>query len=158
MSHSPSGGQRLLLVGSSGGHLAHLLALEPWWSQVDRGWVTFDTPEAVAALAAEPHVWWAHHPVTRNVPNLIRNTWVALRVLRAFRPTVIVSAGAGVALPFFVLGRLTGVRTVFIEAFERLDEPSLTGRLCRPFTSLMLVQWPEQTLLYDDAILTGPLL
>ena len=151
-------GQRLLLVGSSGGHLTQLLALRSWWVDSDRAWVTFDTPDAVYSLAEEPHVWWAHHPTTRNLPNLIRNSFLALRVMRRYRPDIICSTGAAVAVPFFILGWLLRVQTVYIEVYDRIETPSLTGRLCRPFASLMLVQWPEQQALYDDAVVVGPLL
>ena len=37
---------KLLLVSSSGGHLAQLMALEPWWSQHDRMWVVGPTEDA----------------------------------------------------------------------------------------------------------------
>ena len=37
-----------LLVGSSGGHLAQLLELEPWWRSWRRTWVTFETADAVS--------------------------------------------------------------------------------------------------------------
>lgn len=149
---------RPLLVGSSGGHLAQLLALQPWWSAGERGWVTFDTPDAVSALAAEEQVWWAHHPTTRNLPNLLRNAALSWRVVREFRPTVVVSTGAAVALPFFVMGRLCGARTAYVEVYDRIETPTLTGRLCRPFTDVMMVQWPEQAVLYDDSLVIGPLL
>ena len=149
---------RVLLVGSSGGHLTQLLALEPWWRERMRGWVTFDTPDAVAALADETEVWWAAHPTTRNVPNLLRNLLLAWRVTRRFRPTTVVSTGAAVALPFFLAAKATGARTVFIEVYDRIETPTLTGRLCRPFTDLMLVQWPEQAPLYNDSLVIGQLL
>ncbi len=145
---------RLLLVGSSGGHLAQLTALEPWSRAHDRHWVCFDTPDAVSILASE-QVTWAHHPTTRNVPNLVRNLALAWKVLRRERPDVVISTGAGVAVPFFVLGRLTGVPTLFLEVYDRLDTPTLTGRLCRPFATRMLVQWEEQRSLYRDAEVVG---
>jgi hypothetical protein len=145
-------------VGSSGGHLTQLLALEPWWGELDHGWVTFDTPDALNALAGEGRVWWAHHPTTRNLPNLLRNGVLSWRVMREFRPTVVVSTGAAVALPFFVVARLVGARTVFVEVYDRIETATLTGRLCRPFTDVVLVQWPEQSVLYDDALVIGPLL
>lgn len=146
------------MVGSSGGHLTQLLALEPWWGTRQRGWVTFDTPDAVHALAREERVWWAHHPTTRNLLNLGRNTRLAWRVMRDFRPTIVVSNGAGVALPFFILARLRGVRTAYVEVYDRVETASLTSRLCRPFTDVMMVQWPEQGALFDDALVIGPLL
>lgn len=150
--------QRILLVGSSGGHLTQLMSLRAWWEAHPRGWVSFDTPDAVAHLEDESDVTWAYRPTTRNIPNLLRNAAQAVRVVRRFRPTVIISTGAGVALPYFVLGRLRGVRTVYIEVFDRIETPTLTGRLVRPFADLMLCQWSEQQELYDDAIAIGPLL
>lgn len=146
------------MVASSGGHLTQLLSLRRWWSQYDRAWVTFDTPDATSALRDETDVTWAYHPTTRNVTNLLRNGFLALRTLRRLRPTTVVSTGAAVAFPFFVLAKLFGARTVYIEVYDRVDSPTLTGRLCRPVSDLMLVQWDEQRHLYDDAIVVGRLL
>jgi UDP-N-acetylglucosamine:LPS N-acetylglucosamine transferase len=149
---------RILLVGSSGGHLAQLMQLRPWWQRHTRAWVTFDTPDATTLLEPERDVTWAYRPTTRNIPNLLRNSWQSVRVLRRFRPDVVISTGAAVAFPYFVLGRLLGARTVYIEVFDRIETATLTGRLVRPFTDAMFVQWPEQLGLYDDAMELGPLL
>ena len=97
-----------------------------------------------------------HHPTTRNIGNLLRNLVLALRVLRRERPDVIVSTGAGVAVPFFWVGRLLGCRTVYLEVYDRIDSATMTGRLCRPVTELFLVQWPEQERLYRDTVVAGP--
>ncbi len=157
---SRSGGRAarpVALVGSSGGHLAHLMALRPFWERQARFWVTFDTPDARSLLRDET-VYWCHHPTNRNLPNLIRNTLQAIRVLRANRPQLIVSSGAAVAVPYFLLGRLLGARTVFIEVVDRIDTPSLTGRLVAPLCTRILVQWPEQRRFYRKAVVVGPLL
>lgn len=148
---------RIALVGSSGGHLAHLLALKPWWSPRDRFWVTFHTEDAAEALAGE-RAYWCHHPTNRNVRNLFRNTLLAVRVLVRERPALIVSSGAAVAVPFFYLGRLFGARTVFIEVVDRIDTPTLTGRLVQPVCDEIVVQWPEQQRLYRRSRLIGRLL
>ncbi len=153
----PAPDSRILLAGSSGGHLAQLLSLREWWADSDHRWVTFDTPDARSALRGET-VAWASHPTTRNLPNLLRNTRQAQRLMRDYRPTIIVSTGAGVALPYFMLGRFQNALTVYIEVYDRVETSTLTGRLCRPFTSLMLVQWPEQKSLYRGSHVIGPLL
>jgi UDP-N-acetylglucosamine:LPS N-acetylglucosamine transferase len=103
-------------------------------------------------------VVWAYHPTTRNLLNLLRNLWLALRTLPRFRPDVIVSDGAGVALPFFVLGRLWRIPTIYVEVYDRIDLKTLTARLCRPFTTAFAVQWEEQLALYPEATLIGSLL
>ena len=79
-------------------------------------------------------------------------------MLRRRRPDVVLSTGAAVAFPFFVLARLLRIPTVYIEVYDRMDTPTLTGRLCRPFSSLFLVQWEEQRALYRGAVVVGTLL
>ena len=146
-----------LLVGSAGGHLAQLVRLAPWWETCDRTWVTFDKPDAQSLLADEA-VIWAYHPTTRNIPNLIRNTFLAIREMRGLRPDVVISTGAAVAVPFFVLAKLMRIPTVYVEVFDRIDSPTLTGRLCRPIATRFCVQWPEQQEHYPGSIVIGPLL
>jgi len=144
------------LVCSSGGHLAQLHRLRGWWGDHDRFWVTFDTPDASSLLVHE-RVVWAHHPTTRNIPNAIRNLWLAWRVLGRERPDVVVSDGAGVAVPFFLAARLRGIRTVYVEVYDRIDTRTMAGRLCYPMTDLFCVQWEEQRRLYPRAQLIGTL-
>ncbi len=147
---------KVLLVGSSGGHLAQLIRMAAWWKQHDRMWVTFDKPDARSILVDE-QVEWAFQPTTRNVKNLIRNFFLARRVLTEFDPDVVVSNGAGVAFPFFVLARRRKITTVYMEVYDRIDSRTLTGRLCAPFADLFLLQWPEQRDQYPSGIYVGPL-
>jgi UDP-N-acetylglucosamine:LPS N-acetylglucosamine transferase len=134
-----------------------LLSLEPWWSQRQRVWVTFPTPDARSQLTRED-VTWAYHPTTRSLRNLIRNFWLAVRIIPRVRPDVVVSTGAGVAVPFFLMARLRRIPTVYVEVYDRIDTRTLTGRLCRPLTSLFCVQWEEQQRLYPGAQWIGGLL
>lgn len=148
--------RRVLFVSSSGGHLSQLLQLRSWWTHHERQWVTFDLPDARSKLEGEVLIP-AHHPTTRNVKNLLRNIPLAVSVLRRFKPDVIISNGAGVAVPFFLVGRLLRIPTVYLEVYDRIDSRTLSGKLCTPLTSLFLVQWPEQQALYPDSVLVGPL-
>jgi hypothetical protein len=148
----------LLLVSSSGGHLAHLLAVPGLALNRKCLWVTFS--DGVSDLEARgERAIEAHSPTNRNIVNLIRNTVLALQVLRSCRPRAIVSTGAGVALPFFLLGRLFRAKLIYLEVFDRIDSKTLTGTICKPLCHEFLVQWPEQVELYGDrAKLVGPIL
>ena len=151
------GADKVMLVGSGGGHLAQLLALKPWWSDLERTWVCFDGPDARDQLSGE-RVAWAFSPTTRNVVNLVRNFFLAIKVLRREAPDVVVSTGAGVAVPFFLLARVMGIPTVYVEVIDRVSSRTLTGRLCRPMSSAFCVQWREQAELYPGSVVVGPLL
>ena len=148
---------KIVMVCSAGGHLAQLMALRDWWVGHERHWVTFDQPDARSVLAEET-VTYAYSPTTRNIPNLLRNVGVARRVLRDFDPDVVISDGAGVAVPFFYLAKLRGIRTVYLEVYDRLDSPTMTGKLCRPATDLFTVQWERQRVMYPEAELVGPVM
>ncbi|HCM95358.1 MAG TPA: UDP-N-acetylglucosamine--LPS N-acetylglucosamine transferase [Glutamicibacter sp.] len=147
----------LLFVGSSGGHLAQMLSMAAWWKDRERSWVTFDTPDATSALAGE-QVAWAYHPTTRNLWNTVRNLWLSFKVLRRQQPEAVISTGAGVALPFFLMARLRGIPTIYVEVYDRIDSQTLTGKLCRPLSSAFCVQWEEQLKCYPGATVIGPLL
>jgi UDP-N-acetylglucosamine:LPS N-acetylglucosamine transferase len=147
----------VLLVGSSGGHLAQLMSLRSWWEQRPRHWVTFQTPDALSRLEGET-VTWAHFPTTRNARNALRNLRLALSDIRTLRPALIVSTGAGVAVPYFVIAKLFGVPTAYIEVYDRIDSRTLTGRLCHPLTDVFCVQWEEQRRMYPGAVVIGHLL
>ena len=101
---------------------------------------------------------WAHHPTTRNVINAVRNLWLAFRVLRRQRPDLVISDGAGVAFPFFVMARLLGIKTAYIEVCDRIDSATMTGRLCYPLTDFFFLQCEEQKRFYPRGVLIGSLL
>ena len=55
----------MLLVCSSGGHLAQLVKLRPWWEQHDRTWVCFDTTDARGLNTAVTKDQWDN--ITKTV-------------------------------------------------------------------------------------------
>jgi beta-1,4-N-acetylglucosaminyltransferase len=132
----------VLLVCSTGGHLLQLYQLREAWTDRATLWVTFDKSDARSLLATE-NVVYAHGPTNRNVPNLLRNLGLAWRVVRRFRPKVLLTTGAGVAVPFAWIARLHGTHVVYVESISRIDNPSLSWRLIAPVADALYAQWPE---------------
>ncbi len=134
---------KVCLVGSSGGHLTHMYMLKPFWENKERFWVTFDKEDARSLLKNE-RFYPCYFPTNRNIKNTIRNTFVAFKTLKKEHPDVILSSGAAVAVPFFYLGKLFGAKLIYIEVFDRVHKPTLTGRLVYPIVDEFIVQWEEQ--------------
>jgi UDP-N-acetylglucosamine:LPS N-acetylglucosamine transferase len=147
----------VMMVTTQGGHLAQLVALESWWARYDRIWVAPPTSDVSDKLSNE-RVVTSYYPTTRNLWNAVRNFALAVRILLRERPAVLVSAGAGVAVPFFLVAWVLRIPTVFIEVYDRIDSATMTGRLCGPFTTRRFVQWESQVACYPDAEVVGPLL
>ena len=145
---------KVCLVGSSGGHLRHLYMLKPFWEKHERFFVTFDKEDARGLLQDERLIP-CFYPTNRSISALIKNTFVAWKTLRREKPDLIISTGAAVAVPFFYLGKLFRMKTVFIEVFDRFDSPTLTGKLVYPVSDRFIVEWEELKKVYPKAVNLG---
>ena len=131
---------KVCCVGSSGGHLTHLYMLKPFWEDKERFWVTFDKEDARSLLKGEK-MYPCYYPTNRSLKALFINTKLAWKVLKRERPDVIISSGAAVAVPFFYLGKLFGAKLVYIEVFDRIDKPTMTGKMVYPIVDQFVVEW-----------------
>ena len=147
---------KVLLVCSSGGHLDQLLLLEDWLAQHDVAIATFLKPDAIDRVS-HWRTYGLYWPTNRNLVNLARNVGVALRVMLTERPDLIISSGAGGAVPFFYLAKLfPRVRTVYVECYDRISFPTLTARLLRPVADIFVVQWETQLEEWPRRVHIGP--
>lgn len=145
---------KVCLVGSSGGHLTHLYMLKPFWKDKNRFWVTFEKEDARSLLEGEK-MYPCHFPTNRNLRNLILNTVLAWKILREEKPDLIISSGAAVAVPFFYLGKLLGAKLIYIEVFDRIDKPTMTGKIVYPIVDKFIVEWEEMKKVYPKAVNLG---
>jgi len=61
--------------------------------------------------------------------NFFIQLYQAFKLIRAHKPKLIVSTGAGVAITFFLCAKLFKISTVFIESASRVNNLSLSGRI-----------------------------
>lgn len=145
---------KIALVGSSGGHLSHLYLLKNFWKYNERFWVTFEKEDAISTLKEEK-CYWCYYPTNRNIKNLIKNTFLALKILIKEKPELIISSGAAPAIPFFYLGKIFGAKLIYIEVYDRIDMPTITGKLLYPIVDEFIIQWEEQRKFYPKAKFLG---
>ena len=128
--------------------------LKPFLKDKERFWVTFDKEDAQSQLKGEK-MYGCYYPTNRNLKALIKNTLLAFKVLFKEKPDIIISSGAAVAVPFFYIGKLVGAKLIYIEVFDRIDAPTVTGKLVYPITDKFIVQWEEMKKIYPKAINLG---
>lgn len=78
---------KLCLVSSSEGHLMQLHLLKSWWRKHNRFWVTFKKEDALSLLNGEK-TYWTYYPTNRNIKNLIKNAFLAIKILLRERPVL----------------------------------------------------------------------
>lgn len=145
------------IITSKGGHLYQMYLLKPWWSKYRRFWVSFRGSD-VSSLLKKEKVIYAHYPESRNIPNAFRNLFVAWKVLRKERPDLLISCGAGIAPPFFLVGKILGIKLCFIEAYDFISYPSLSARMVAPIVDHLLVQQKIQKKFFKKAEFKGAIL
>lgn len=67
-----------------------------------------------------------------------------MKILSKEKPQYLLSCGAGIAPPFFLVAKVLKIKTVFIEPYDFIDFPSLSGRILSLFVDKYLVQHKTQ--------------
>lgn len=119
-----------------GGHLAELCRLIDGLDGHELIWIVNDTspvlPEGVRAFrVSHAERDW------RVAWNLVEFAAIFSRE----RPDLMLSTGAGPAVPAAVVARLAGVPVLYVEPSSAVRELTLTGRLMRYLASSSFVQW-----------------
>lgn len=148
---------KICFAASGGGHLKDILLIKNFYKKYNHFFVTFRRPNTIS-LAKKEKVYFIIDP-KRNPIKLIKNIIQSLSILRKEKPEVIISTGAGVAVPICYFGKLLfGSKIVFIEVFCRTEEPSLSGKLIYPISDLFIVQWKKLLEFYPNAVYGGLLI
>lgn len=145
---------KLLLVCNPGGHFSTMMGLKKFWSKHEREWVTysrFDTE----ALRGKEIVHWVMMQEARMLGRALINFIKALFILHKTKPDLVISTGAGLAVPFICASKILGVKTAFVESISRSEVLSLSGKLVYQIVDEFYVQWPDVVQRYDKAIYKG---
>ncbi len=146
---------KICIVSSCGGHLTEVRRLLPAYSQYEHFYVLND--QALLPPDMQGRTLFIAHS-ERDWKFLV-NLWEAWRILRRERPDVILSTGAGPAVPFALVGRLLfGTKVIFVETLTRIESPSLTGRIMYFLAHRLFYQWPTLGRAFPRGVYGGPLL
>jgi UDP-N-acetylglucosamine:LPS N-acetylglucosamine transferase len=129
---------RVGVISSCGGHLTEVRDFLPQDSGLDYFFVINDQTRALEGTGQRVY-FVAHSERDWKFGVNLLEAW---RILRGERPQVLISTGAGVIVPFAIVGRfLFHTRIVFVETITRLSRPSLTARLMYFLAHDFYFQW-----------------
>lgn len=145
---------KICIVSSCGGHLTEVRCLRPVYEAYEYFYVLNDKVLLPPDMKGRTLVI-AH---SERDWRLVVNFWEAFRIILHERPDVILSTGAGPAVPFAVVGRfLFGARVVFVETIARVQRPSLTGRILYHIAHDFFYQWEGLRRFFPKGRYGGPL-
>lgn len=131
----------ILAISSGGGHLTEMMhSLDDNTIKENHiTYVVFKTPYTKKTLKDKKH-YFIIDPHISKIKYLI-NFIQALFLFLLIRPQVVVSTGAGIAIPMILLAKKLGSKIIFIETGARVIEPSKTGKFIYKYTDLFIVQY-----------------
>lgn len=145
--------KKVCIVSSCGGHLTEVRALRAAFERYAHFYVLNDRVLLPADMEGKTYFIRHSERDALFVVNLVE----AWRILRAERPHVILSTGAGPAVPFALVGRLLGIPAVFVETFTRISRPSLTARIMYRLAARFVYQWPDLARYFPRGVYGGML-
>lgn len=146
---------RILIVSSVGGHLREVLELLPALGRAELRFILNDPSSSVLGELPGPVATISHAERDLRVAwNLVEVAAILARW--RWRPDVLLSTGAGPAVPAALVAKALGAFVLFVETFAAVDRPSLTGRLMAPLSDHLFVQWPTLLGTLRGATYAGP--
>lgn len=144
----------ILAVSSGGGHWEELMLLRPAFANVNQ---VFGTTNAELAKRDHIDAFEFLPDANRDEPWRATTCFLAaFHLVWKVRPDVLITTGALPGLFCLIWARLLGARTIWVDSIANSDQPSLSGRLARPFTHEWFTQWEhlaQNSRRYEGAIL-----
>ncbi|MGG3692572.1 PssD/Cps14F family polysaccharide biosynthesis glycosyltransferase [Heyndrickxia ginsengihumi] len=148
--------KKICFISSSGGHLEQIRQLKEVSNRYECFYVVTRT-KATEAMKQRKYI--VSDLVRTNIVVLIiRMLKMFMEQLRIFlkeRPDVIITTGAGVAIPMCIIGKIFRKKIIYIESFARINTPNKTGLLIYKFADLFIIQWEELNKYYPKSIYGG---
>ena len=148
---------KLCIVSSSGGHLFKTILLKPWWKNYQRFWVVKSDDMSIDLLKNEIK-YYGYFPENRNLLNFVKNFFLAVKILNKEKPDILFSTGAGIAPPFFFVAKVMGIKTIFLETFIFIHQPTLSGKIIYYLADYFLIQHQQLKKYYPQAKYIGKLI
>ncbi|MCX8179204.1 MAG: UDP-N-acetylglucosamine transferase subunit ALG14 [Candidatus Aenigmarchaeota archaeon] len=131
---------KICISCSAGGHLIEALQIREAYEGYEHFFITFYQKGIIDELKGKK-VYFLENP-QRNLLKFLKCAFRTLEIFLKEKPNLIISTGAGLALPSIIIGKVCfGSKVIFIESFTRVYQPSLSGRIAYYFSDLFFVQW-----------------
>lgn len=152
-------GQKLLLVASTGGHLAELDAVAQLLETAPTSkWVTFDNAQSRSLLEDRPHDF-VPYVAPRDLWRTITAYRQIVRMMRLEKFDGVLSTGAAVGVSAMLAGRRLGLPSVYVESLARLGSPSMTGKIVSRVPGVHTLtqhrSWESASWPYEFSVMDG---
>lgn len=152
--------KRILLICSDGGHLAQILELKDMFLQYNYLIVTEESP-ATLPLKEKYNIKYLKPRAKGKkrkfafITILLVNALISLKILIQHFPKAIITTGSSTTVPMCLLGKITGVKIIYILSYARINSRAFSADIIYPIANKFIVQWPGVQKFYKKAVYLG---
>jgi UDP-N-acetylglucosamine:LPS N-acetylglucosamine transferase len=133
--------KKVLAVASGGGHWVQLLRMIPAFDEQQVVYVTVH--QSYRSQVGSSRFYAVNDATRWNKAGLILMALRLAWIIILERPDVIISTGAAPGYFALRLGKLVGIRTIWVDSIANVERLSLSGQRIGPYADLWLTQWPH---------------
>lgn len=145
----------IFIISSCGGHLTEILSLKKCWNFLNPIYIInsrINLPEEIKNKT----IFVKHSE--RDLFFLI-NIFEAFFLFLKYKPKYIISTGAGIVVPFSIIGRyIFKAKIIYVESAASIFKPTLTGLIMKHFAHKFYIQSEHLKKYFPNAIFKGSLL
>jgi beta-1,4-N-acetylglucosaminyltransferase len=146
--------KKVAVVSSCGGHLTEVRLLRRFYETHEHFYVLNDR----VVLPGDMEGKTRFVSLFERDLNFFVNLAEAWRILRAEKPDLIISTGAGIIVPFAICAKVLRIPVLFVETLCRVNHPSLTAKIMYRLADRFFYQWESLGKHFPKGECTGPLL
>ena len=166
--------KKIIYISSMGGHLKELLALKKSMKHF-KSYIVTEKTDATSFLKDLQktknnkstnncnndndiffeEVYYLPYGTKKNIFKyfiiFLIMIFKSIYILLKIRPKAIVTTGTHTAVPMCYIGKIFGVKIVYIETFANITTKTLAGKIIYPIADKFIVQWESMKKLYPKS-------
>jgi len=166
--------KKIIYISSMGGHLKELLALKKSMKHF-KSYIVTEKTDATSFLKDLQktknnkstnncnndndiffeEVYYLPYGTKKNIFKyfiiFLIMIFKSIYILLKIRPKAIVTTGTHTAVPICYIGKIFGVKIVYIETFANITTKTLAGKIIYPIADKFIVQWESMKKLYPKS-------
>lgn len=148
--------KKVCFISSTGGHFEQLMQLKGVAKKYNhyyvlpksKNFISFEEKKYLLVGVSRKNKFFA---IYSYAISFIQQILVFLKE----QPDVVITTGAGFAVPTCVIAHMLRKRVIYIESFARMKSLNKSGKLIYKFADLFIVQWKELLKEYPKAVYGG---
>jgi beta-1,4-N-acetylglucosaminyltransferase len=146
---------KICVICSGGGHFTEAMELAPAFEKHPHFFVTFKV-KGKKIKRTEKKTYYIFNP-GKKIPMFLLTFLESLYIFIKEKPEVVITTGAGLAIPFCYIAKFFGKKIIFLETMTAITKPSNTGKIIYPIADLFIIQWESLREFFPKATYGGPL-